>query len=183
MSFLGGQRQRVNIVRALIMRPKLIILDEAVSALDKSVEAQVLNLLNDFKQEFDLTYVFITHDLNVARYICDRIMVMYLGQIVEMGLVERVGQKQAHPYTSALFAAMPSMDPKKRITKPPLSGDPPSPVNPPSGCRFHTRCQFAEDICAVQKPPILAVGQMSEHLAACHRLNPDSGYEGRLAYE
>jgi len=174
----GGQRQRVNIIRALVMRPKVIILDEATSALDKSVEAQVLNLLSDFKQEFDLTYIFITHDLNVARYICDRIMVMYLGQIVEIGPVEHVGQKQAHPYSSALFAAMPSMDPKKRITVPPLAGDPPNPVNPPSGCRFHTRCQFAEELCATKKPLALPVNNIATHFAACHRLNPASGHSG-----
>jgi len=169
----GGQR-----IRALMMRPKLVVLDEAVSALDKSVEAQVLNLLTDFKQEFDLTYIFITHDLNVARYICDRIMVMYLGQIVEIGMVEQVGGRPAHPYTSALFAAMPSMDPARRIIKPPLTGDPPNPINPPSGCRFHTRCKFATNICSSQKPLARPVLGVETHLAACHLLNV--AHQGRI---
>ena len=172
----GGQRQRVNIARALAMRPRVVILDEAVSALDKSVEAQVLNLLSDLKAEFDLTYVFISHDLNVVRFISDRIMVMYLGEVVEIGPVERIWEKRAHPYTSALFAAMPSMDPANRTKVPPLAGDPPNPINPPSGCRFHTRCKFSEAVCAARKPLARPVDGFAGHMAACHLLDPASGH-------
>ncbi|MCR4267596.1 ABC transporter ATP-binding protein [Nitratireductor sp. ZSWI3] len=172
----GGQRQRVNIARALAMRPRLIILDEAVSALDKSVEAQVLNLLADLKAEFGLTYVFISHDLNVVRFISDRIMVMYLGEVVEIGPVESLWKKRAHPYTAALFAAMPSMDPDNRTEVPPLTGDPPNPINPPTGCRFHTRCRFAEEVCATMKPAARPVGGEAAHMAACHMLDPQSGH-------
>jgi peptide/nickel transport system ATP-binding protein len=132
----GGQRQRVNIARALALRPRLVILDEPVSALDKSVEAQVLNLLVDLKESFGLTYVFISHDLNVVQYISDRVLVMYLGQVAEEGPVDEIYARPAHPYTQALLASRPSMDPAQRRTEPPLTGDPPNPVNPPSGCRF-----------------------------------------------
>ncbi|WP_108658793.1 ABC transporter ATP-binding protein [Acuticoccus kandeliae] len=172
----GGQRQRINIARALAMKPRLIILDEAVSALDKSVEAQVLNLLADLKAEFGLTYVFISHDLNVVRFVADRIMVMYLGEVVEIGPVDAVWERRAHPYTAALFAAMPSMDPDHRTEKPPLAGDPPNPINPPSGCRFHTRCQYAEDVCAARAPKTCPVGDIASHVAACHMLDPQSGH-------
>ncbi|MBS3998616.1 MAG: ABC transporter ATP-binding protein, partial [Hydrogenophaga sp.] len=134
----GGQRQRVNIARALALQSRLIILDEAVSALDKSVEAQVLNLLLDLKDEFGLTYVFISHDLNVVRYMSDRVMVMYLGQVAEIGPSETLFDHPAHPYTRALLSSIPSMDPDRRTEEPPLAGDPPNPINPPSGCRFHT---------------------------------------------
>ena len=171
----GGQRQRVNIGRALAMRPRLVILDEAVSALDKSVEAQVLNLLADLREEFGLTYMFISHDLNVVRYISDRIMVMYLGEVVEIGPAEALYERQAHPYTRALFAAMPSMDPDARTQAPPLAGDPPNPINPPSGCRFHTRCPFAEPMCGSVKPRLLPVAGMA-HQAACHMLDAGSGH-------
>ena len=125
-----------------------MILDEAVSALDKSVEAQVLNLLVDLKDEFGLTYIFISHDLNVIRFISDRVVVMYLGEVVESGPVEALWAKPRHPYTEALFAAMPSLDPDHRTQKPPIAGDPPNPIDPPSGCRFHTRCAFSESVCA-----------------------------------
>ncbi len=172
----GGQRQRVNIARALAMSPRLVILDEAVSALDKSVEAQVLNLLNDLREELGLTYVFISHDLNVVRYISDRVLVMYLGEVVEVGPAEAIYHRQAHPYTASLFAAMPSMDPDSRTEEPPLAGDPPNPVDPPSGCRFHTRCRFAEGVCAAHKPQLASIGGDADHLAACHMGDPASGH-------
>jgi len=170
----GGQRQRVNIARALALQPRLVILDEPVSALDKSVEAQVLNLLLDLKAEFNLTFVFISHDLNVVQFISDRVLVMYLGEVVEIGPVDAIYDRPAHPCTRALLASRPSMDPAKRRTVPPLVGDPPNPVNPPSGCRFRTRCGFAEDICAATPP--LAADLGDGHLAACHMATPSSGH-------
>jgi peptide/nickel transport system ATP-binding protein len=150
----GGQRQRVNIARALALSPRLVILDEAVSALDKSVEAQVLNLLEDLKREFGLTYLFISH---------------------ELGPVDRVWDAPAHPYTRALLAAMPSSDPDKRTETPPISGDPPNPIDPPSGCRFHTRCPFAEPLCANATPKLTALDTMG-HEAACYMAIPGSGH-------
>ena len=177
----GGQRQRVNIARALALYPRLVILDEPVSALDKSVEAQVLNLLMDLKERFGLTYVFISHDLNVVQYISDRVMVMYLGQVAEQGPVDAIYERPAHPYTRALLASRPSMDPAKRRTEPPLTGDPPNPVNPPSGCRFRTRCPFAEAVCAELAPVAADLG--GGHEAACHMALPGSGHSqaGRIA--
>lgn len=172
----GGQRQRVNIARALAMSPRLVILDEAVSALDKSVEAQVLNLLSDLREELGLTYVFISHDLNVVRYISDRVLVMYLGEVVEVGPVDAIYENQAHPYTESLFAAMPSMDPDNRTEEPPLAGDPPNPIDPPSGCRFHTRCKYAESICSKAKPKLATIAGNADHLAACHIRNAGSGH-------
>jgi peptide/nickel transport system ATP-binding protein len=173
----GGQRQRVNIARALAFSPKIVILDEAVSALDKSVEAQVLNLLADLKDELGLTYVFISHDLNVVRHMSDRVMVMYLGQVVEIGPVDSLYSAAAHPYTRALLAAMPSMDPDRRTMEAPLTGDPPNPINPPSGCRFHTRCKFAAPLCS-QSQPVQHVLADHMHLAACHAHIPGSGHPG-----
>jgi peptide/nickel transport system ATP-binding protein len=170
----GGQRQRVNIARALAFKPKIVILDEAVSALDKSVEAQVLNLLTDLKRELGLTYIFISHDLNVVRYMSDRVMVMYLGEAVEIGPVESLYTNPVHPYTRALLSAMPSMDPDNRTREAPLAGDPPNPINPPPGCRFHTRCRHAAPLCGERVPGLFAQG--AAHLAACHMAIPGSGH-------
>jgi peptide/nickel transport system ATP-binding protein len=170
----GGQRQRVNIARALALRPRLLILDEPVSALDKSVEAQVLNLLLDLKEEFGLTYVFISHDLNVVRYMSDRVMVMYLGKIVESGSADAILQNPQHPYTTALLASMPSMDPNNRTQEAPLVGDPPNPINPPPGCRFHTRCKFADGICSAKEPRLDMVAP--QHSTACLMVQPGSGH-------
>jgi peptide/nickel transport system ATP-binding protein len=174
----GGQRQRVNIARALALKPRLLILDEAVSALDKSVEAQVLNLLLDLKQELALTYIFISHDLNVVQYISDRVLVMYLGKIVEIGAVDDIYERTLHPYTQSLLSAMPSMDPDRRIETPPLTGDPPNPINPPPGCRFHTRCPFAEAVCVAREPELAISAETGgvAHRVACHMKSADSGH-------
>ncbi|PWC22793.1 dipeptide/oligopeptide/nickel ABC transporter ATP-binding protein [Brenneria roseae subsp. roseae] len=175
----GGQRQRVNIARALAVDPRLVILDEAVSALDKSVEAQVINLLLDLKDSLSLTYVFISHDLHVVRYLSDRIMVMYLGEVVEIGPAEALFAGALHPYTRALLSSMPSMDPTQRTLRSPLSGDPPSPIDPPSGCRFHTRCPYAEPVCAQRTPRLYSA--VHQHFAACLMIEPDSGHSRRSA--
>ena len=172
----GGQRQRVNIARALALDPEVLILDEAVSALDKSVEAQVLNLLMDLKDEFKLTFIFISHDLNVVHYISDRVLVMYLGQVVEIGDVSGVYSNPKHPYTRALISAMPSMNPEKRTEAVPLSGDPPNPISPPSGCRFRTRCPFSEDICALKEPALIQNDVEKRQSSACHMGDPHSGH-------
>jgi peptide/nickel transport system ATP-binding protein len=170
----GGQRQRVNIARALALQPRLIILDEAVSALDKSVEAQVLNLLLDLKDEFGLTYIFISHDLNVVRFISDRVMVMYLGQVVEIGDSETLFERPRHPYTKALLSSIPAMDPDHRTEEPPLAGDPPNPINPPAGCRFHPRCAMAQAVCS-QRVPMLRAGD-GTHAVACLMHEAGSGH-------
>jgi peptide/nickel transport system ATP-binding protein len=172
----GGQRQRVNIARALATHPRLVLLDEAVSALDKSVEAQVLNLLVALKRQLNLTYVFISHDLNVVQFISDRVLVMYLGTVVEVGPVEHIYAAPSHPYTQGLFSSRPSMDPKQRMTVPPLTGDPPNPIDPPSGCRFRTRCALAEEVCARVAPALSAVDGEAAHQVACFARIAGSGH-------
>ncbi len=170
----GGQRQRVNVARGIALNPRLLILDESVSALDKSVQAQVLNLLADLKERLSLTYVFISHDLNVVRHVADRVLVMYLGKIFEIGLADDIYRNPAHPYTKALLASRLSMDPAHRVTAAPLTGDPPNPVHPPSGCRFRTRCALAEAICAAREPLLTDIAVA--HQAACHAVTPGSGH-------
>ena len=172
----GGQKQRVNIARALATGPRMVILDEPVSALDKSIEAQVLNLLRALKRQFNLTYLFISHDLNVVRYISDRVLVMYLGRVVELGPIDAIFERPLHPYTRALLASRPSMDPARRIDEPPITGDPPNPINPPSGCRFHTRCPFAELVCETTDPALATWHGVPSHIAACHLQDPRSGH-------
>jgi peptide/nickel transport system ATP-binding protein len=168
----GGQRQRVNLARALALDPRLVILDEAVSALDKSIAAQILNLLGELKERFNLTYLFISHDLDVVEFLSDRVLVMYLGKIVEIGPAAAIYTHPQHPYTRALLASKPTLDPDRRTTQAPLTGDPPNPIDPPSGCRFRSRCVFAAPICAERVPhlaPAPGGRGNSGHLVACHR--------------
>jgi oligopeptide/dipeptide ABC transporter ATP-binding protein len=163
--FSGGQRQRIGIARALCVGPELIVADEPVSALDVSIQAQVVNLMQDLKQEFGLAYVFISHDLSVIEHVSDRIAVMYFGTLVELAPAEHFSTSPRHPYTEALLKAVPIPDPHRRTEPFPMQGDVPSPVNPPEGCAFNPRCLYAFDRCRVQRPPLAAAS--AQHLVAC----------------
>jgi len=164
----GGQRQRVAAARAFVLHPEFIVADEPVSMLDVSIRAEILNLMLNFVEKFKVSFLYITHDLALARHMCDRVAIMYLGKIMEMGVTERVVYEPLHPYTQALIAAVPVPDPTSKRTRLPVTGEIPSPVNPPPGCRFHTRCPVAEDICRQKEPAFIDVGK--QHFVACHKV-------------
>lgn len=169
-AFSGGQRQRIGIARVLSLNPRFIVADEAVSALDVSIQAQIINLLCELQKSFNLTYLFIAHDLSVVKHICDRIAVMYLGKIVEIAESTELFTNTKHPYTEALLSAVPRTDPRARTRKILLEGEVPSPINPPEGCHFHPRCRYARDICREERPQLinLASEGESEHFVSCH---------------
>lgn len=170
--FSGGQRQRISIARALALNPKFVVLDEPISALDVSIQSQIINLLTDLKEQFNLTYLFISHDLSVVQYISDRVAVMYLGEIVEQGTSDQVYSNPLHPYSKALLTSVPSIDPSKRRERIVLPGDVPSPLNPPAGCRFHPRCPLAMDQCKQISPQVL---DLDGHQVRCHAVEKETG--------
>ncbi|MCD6509511.1 MAG: ABC transporter ATP-binding protein [Thermoprotei archaeon] len=167
----GGQRQRVAIARALVLRPKFIVADEPISMLDMSIRAEMLNLMLNLKEQYGLTYLYITHDLATARYVCDRIAIMYLGKIVELGDIDDIMESPLHPYTRALLAAVPVPDPEIKIGEIPIKGEIPSPINIPPGCRFHPRCPFAKPICQKEEPEFKEIEP--GHFIACHLYDSD----------
>jgi oligopeptide/dipeptide ABC transporter ATP-binding protein len=177
--FSGGQRQRIGVARALAVNPRLIVLDEPVSALDVSIQAQVVNLLDDLQDELGLSYVFIAHDLSVVRHVSDRIAVMYLGKLMEVSPAKELYSKPIHPYTQALLSALPIPDPNENRARKRdvIGGEPPNPINPPSGCRFHTRCPHATEICSQAEPPLAEYA--NGHVAACH--HPQNVSESEIA--
>ena len=165
-AFSGGQRQRIGVARALATNPKLIVADEPVSALDVSIQAQILNLLQDLQEEFNLTFLFVAHDLGVVEHVSDRVAVMYVGKLVELAETEELFINPAHPYTEALLSAIPKADPKKKSRRIPLSGEVANPASPPSGCYFHPRCRYAQDLCRTAAPATVEV--RPEHYSMCH---------------